>query len=265
MKEACIVRFWFNFNCGWFLFILVHKWRGSLSALVSCASEIKVVTELVGHWRLSDDFGASCVLMPAIRTPIFRVKLKREIKNKSVSEWLDCRQTLWRQRSIDFNLFASSQKQIYDAQIICLQGIYNESSLIEPFGRAFHPTLRATVRNSPPSRAHWFSQSHLAYVERNERNVPRRSRLSFFIFSVASFSPDIDWHFSFIAMTFITLCIHVFERCVYGLWLNGHTSAHTRDTHTLQRLIHESQQPSPLFNLKCIFIAVVKIDNHATL
>lgn len=88
---------------------------------MSGASEHRIITELIGHWRLSDDFGASCVFMPAIRTPVFRMKLKREGKKFIIIESrdYDCQHKYYDESvslSLDFNPIASSsRKQIYDA------------------------------------------------------------------------------------------------------------------------------------------------------
>lgn len=78
MKEACKV---FGFFLIEFKIAVVHKWlinEVGWSWKVGYVMRGFIVTELVGHGRLSHDFRASCVFMPTIRTPVFRVKLKRE-------------------------------------------------------------------------------------------------------------------------------------------------------------------------------------------
>lgn len=54
-----------------------HVWRVEEESLI--------LTELIRHWWLANHFGASCVLMPAIRTPIFRVKLKEKARIERLS------------------------------------------------------------------------------------------------------------------------------------------------------------------------------------
>jgi hypothetical protein len=45
-------------------------------------TECSQLTELIGHGWLSHHFRASCVFMPAIGTPVFRVKLKVDEKKE---------------------------------------------------------------------------------------------------------------------------------------------------------------------------------------